>query len=262
MGSNEDPFRPYREHIPPGARWLRMLAGHVIVLEGPIASGKSSMGAALAAYLNARGREAVFMPERFPEDVLRDFIEWDAAHAGDAADAKAPNPYAFSLQMGILEQRAETYALAQSLAARGCTVLVDRSLPGDYVFARVNHERGNMTHEQWAQYKEKLRAVDTLEPTAILFLDVSVDTSLRRIRARARTSEDKYPRDYLAHLDRVYRQVLASYGYPMVTLAWDRDLPPPSGGGLVIPDEQCKRVLLAVQQLVVTDRDGMNVMVV
>lgn len=244
-------FCPYSDTSRPGSRWLRKFIGALLVIEGHIGSGKSTLGAMLVQYAHEAGLRAVFMPECFPADLLTSFIEWNEAHA---AVTTARNPFAFPFQMAMLDERQKTYLRALEYADKGYLVVIDRSLPGDYVFALAN--RDAFTDEEWTQYEIKMHATDLLAPMAIVYLDTTIDDDMRRIGLRARGAEKKYSRDYMERVDGHYRRVLAALPYPLVTLPWGRDR------HVNQPDERAaisKAVFQSLEQLLCADRDGVPV---
>lgn len=210
-------FRPYTQLRNKQERWLLQFRGHIYVIEGNIGSGKSTLGKLLTEYLNDHKIPCVFLPERFPQQTLEKFIEFSHDHPNE------PNPFAFELQKDILKLRLETYQLALEWSHKGYVVFIDRSLPGDYVFGLTNYMLGNMTEEQWVEYTAMLAQVDLLEPTAIIFLDASVPSCIKRKDKRARNSEDKYDPNYLQRIEDTYKYVFAQLTYPIITIPWSED---------------------------------------
>jgi deoxyadenosine/deoxycytidine kinase len=210
-------FRPYTRRRVKQERWLQQFRGHIYVLEGNIGSGKSTLGRLMECFARRRHLEATFLPERFPDALLQAFILWGDEHPGD------PNPHAFALQREILQLRHATYLEALDWAQKGHVVFVDRSLPGDYVFALLNHALGNISDEDWREYTAMLEEIDVLEPTAIVYLDASVTACLQRIGKRSRDAEDKYKPEYLARVEETYQRVLPSLGYPMLSIPWSEE---------------------------------------
>lgn len=249
-------FRPYVDATPAGYHWLKQFIGSVLVVEGHIASGKTTFGTMLAEFATAHGRRAVFLPERFPEAQLNLFIEWNDAHkeaAQDESGLRERNPHAFAFQMAMLDERQRTYREALALSELGYIVIIDRSLPGDYVFAAVNHDLGDLSPEEWTAYEAKTQATDLLAPTVIIKLDTTVEDDMRRIGIRARGSEAKYKRSYMDAIDAKYRRVLSALPYPMLTLPWGRDR------HMDDRDERAaisKAVFQALEQFLHADRDG------
>jgi deoxyadenosine/deoxycytidine kinase len=242
-------FRPYVDATPAGSHWLKQFIGSVFVVEGHIASGKTTFGKMLVEYATAHGRRAVFLPERFPEALLNQFIDWNDTNGTSGAR----NPYAFAFQMAMLDERQRTYREALALSEQGFLVIIDRSLPGDYVFASVNYALGSFTDEEWAAYEAKVQPTDLLAPAGIVHLDTDVDDNMRRIAMRARGSESRYKRAYMNAVDSKYREVLGALPYPIVTIPWGRDR------HVDDPAERAtlsKAVFQALEQLLHADRNG------
>jgi len=210
-------FRPFARPLSPEQVYLRRFVGQVFAIEGNIGAGKSTLGRDLVSYLVKHGIQATFFPETFPEALLNEFIVFSSVHP------EAKNPHAFALQMAILECRLETYQKALELSRAGHSVVIDRSLPGDYVFARLNAEIGNIDPSEWQAYKARVEHIDVLAPTAIIYLDASVSTCKRRIDYRGRASEDKYTDDYLERLASTYNEVLKTLAHPLLRVAWDTE---------------------------------------
>lgn len=208
-------FRPFTQAPDPQQIYLRRFAGQIVAIEGNIGVGKSTLGRDLVRFLERSNVKALFLPEQFPTALLEDFLAYEAAHPG------TKNPHAFALQMTILDCRLDTYTQALQRAREGAMVIIDRSLPGDYVFARLNYERGNINDAEWRQYLEKVERTHLLAPTAIIYLDATLDTCKQRITKRGRPNEDKYTDDYLASVQSHYEEVMKTLEHPILRLTWD-----------------------------------------
>src|SRR6056297_703211 len=87
--------------------------------------------------------------------------------------------------------------------------ILDRSIYGDEIFAKTIYQRGHMLEDELIIYQELLS--NMLEhikaPELLIYLDVSVDTALERIRKRSRSTEgEMIPRDYLLDLKGNYEE--------------------------------------------------------
>jgi len=126
----------------------------------------------METFTKGRGLECIFLPERFPEDILQQFILFGDEHPGKQ------NPYAFPLQREILKMRLQTYLEALEWSRKGYIVFIDRSLPGDYVFALLNYRLGNISEKDWQEYLSLLDGIDVLEPSALINLAASTPVLL------------------------------------------------------------------------------------
>jgi deoxyadenosine/deoxycytidine kinase len=126
---------------------------------------------------------------------------------------KDPKRWAFALQVELLHRR---YAM-QKLAAYEATseggyagAVLDRGLPGDRVFCRQHVLAGNIDELEWQTYE---RAYDNMvcslmPPSLLVFLDVTPEVALERIKQRRRVCEGSISLDYLRGLQRGYYDLL------------------------------------------------------
>ena len=116
--------------------------GQIIIIEGIMCSGKSTFCRSILhhsrALLGAAARVDVLL-EHVDSVFLQAYI----------ADQRR---YAFDFQIYMARNRIETLRRAQRLAAAGHTVVIDRGLIGDIVFALMHRSKGNFTTEQWNIY--------------------------------------------------------------------------------------------------------------
>lgn len=121
--------------------------------------------------------------------------------------------YAFGMQMFLLHQR---YAM-QQLASYEATgignyngAILDRSLSGDRVFARMLKDSGNIDPLDWNTYEMayNIMARTLLPPTLLIFLDVQPETAYERMNSRGRSEEAGVPLDYLVRLREAYLDLL------------------------------------------------------
>ena len=189
-------------------------------IEGLIASGKSRLTKQLEEALGYRS---------FPEPVAdKGYLELFYA------DQKR---FAFSLQIEMLRRRWGIHRLAM-LECRAGTyagTILDRGLPGDRVFAWMHHQAGNLHDLEWQTYEalySEFMSVPHMQPTVLVYLDVTPETALRRIRKRGRPSEERITLDYLTALREAYRRLLDeieggrhawSRGLQILKVEWDAD---------------------------------------
>lgn len=191
-----------------------------IWLEGSIASGKSRLTTQLEQALGFRS---------FPEPVAdKGYLELFYAD---------PRRYAFSFQIEMLRRRWDIHRLAMLECKAGTSpgTLLDRGLPGDRVFARMHYQAGNLHALEWQTYEalySEFMSVPHLQPTVLIYLDVTPETSLHRIKKRNRPSEEQITLDYLSTLGEAYRRLLAeiesgrhawSRGLQILKIMWDED---------------------------------------
>ena len=166
----------------------------VIIIEGQIGVGKTTMGEILESKLGITLFRELQRPET--HTLLDRFY----------ADQER---WAFTLQIHFLNER---FRMIKQIRKAGGGAL-DRSIYGDRIFADVLHEDGKMSHEEFVTYSTLLdNMLEHVQPPDLLiYLDCSVDTALERIRKRNRGLEAGISRDYLERLNDRYLQFYASY---------------------------------------------------
>ncbi|CAH3124310.1 unnamed protein product [Pocillopora meandrina] len=169
-------------------------APQLVIVEGNIGVGKSTLSCQLARKLNYR----VFLEPTTKNPYLEKFY-------------KDPKRYALKLQLWIFKQRFRTYiAATKHVLQTGQGVLLDRSVFSDTVFADVNFQQGTISLEGYEYYKDlKKKALQSVPvPHTTLYLDVSPETCHERIRRRGRDYESGIPLEYLKGLDASYKKFL------------------------------------------------------
>lgn len=124
-----------------------------------------------------------------------------------------PKKFAFGMQVYLLHQR---YAM-QQLASYEATgvgnakgAILDRSLSGDRVFAKMHMKSGNIDPLDWETYEMAYNymARNLLPPTLLVFLDVQPETAFERMKKRNRSAESGVPLEYLRSLRAGYQELL------------------------------------------------------
>ena len=181
---------------------------HMILLEGNIGAGKSTVGRALK-------RERIF-----------DFIEepvakWQTGFASNLLESfyRDMNRWAFTFQILAFITRAKTWQeiLAETEHER---VILERSIFTDrHVFARNIYRIGAMTETEWQIYCglwDFLVANYCLEPDCIVYLRTPADVCLERIRMRGRGEETDISLEYLEQLEALHDDWLLDLDHPPV----------------------------------------------
>lgn len=187
----------------------------LVVLTGPIGSGKSTVGRLAVSGLSLR-----FVPEDVdsrPEDrgvlaryyrAVQQFEEAASAGGGSPAALAAIREVVARTQEHFIRRRA---ALLREGLREGTGCLVERHPSDDIeIFSRRNLEKGLLTPSQFAGL-ERLFATeiaDIPEPILTIFLYADPTRLRERIRRRGRPQETELLRPenpYLEELDRLYR---------------------------------------------------------
>ena len=190
-----------------------------IVVDGIIGAGKSTLASLLSEELglklyeelndNDKNSLSQRMLDRFYEDQER----WSAI-----------------IQVMFLNDR---FRDIKAIEAKNEPAIIDRSIYGDEIFAKTIHDRGQMTEDEFIIYRDLLHnMLQHINPPEILiYLDVSVDTAMDRIRLRSRSTEaDLIPRDYMEDLRRNYELWFENYDLsPKVRIDFNENLTMPDG---------------------------------
>ncbi|MBJ8326447.1 deoxynucleoside kinase [Streptococcus pacificus] len=147
----------------------------LIVLAGTIGAGKSSLAAALGEHL---GTEVFY--EAVDNNPVLDLYYQD------------PKKYAFLLQIFFLNKRFKSIKDAY----KEDNNILDRSIFEDELFLTINYKNGNVTETELNIYKEllenmleELEGMPKKRPDLLIYIDVSFEKMLERIKKRGRDFE-------------------------------------------------------------------------
>lgn len=148
-----------------------------------------------------------------------------------------PKKWAFGMQMFLLHKRYAQQQLA-SLEATGVGgfhgAILDRSLSGDRVFAKLHRKAENIEELDWKTYEMAYQIMcrTLLPPTLMVFLDIQPETAFERMRKRNRDAEAGVPLEYLRELRDGYQELLQEAEHGLLPWAhavrvcripWDTD---------------------------------------
>jgi deoxyadenosine/deoxycytidine kinase len=167
-----------------------------IVIDGIIGAGKTTISKMISEHLN------IPMFEELKNDDLENTIEHRMLNRfyGDQSRWSA------IIQVMFLNER---FRDLKEIERNNQFAILDRSIYGDEIFAKTINKRGNMTDDELTIYQELLH--NMLEhinpPKLLIYLDVSIDTAMERIKQRHRGTEaDMIPRDYMVDLRDSYEE--------------------------------------------------------
>jgi len=164
-----------------------------IIVDGIIGVGKTSVGKLLSEHFKQPFFEEIKDESQLSlvQRMLDKFYE-------------NPSRWSFATQVMFLTERFKDMISIQEGNLKG---ICDRSIYGDEIFARTVLKRGQMIEDEFLIYQELLKNMLGMidRPLLLIYLDVSVDTALERIKERARSTEaDLIPRDYMEDLKTQY----------------------------------------------------------
>ena len=165
--------------------------GRYIVIEGPIAVGKTTFSSRLAEALGAR----VLLEDGEDNPFLRRFYE-------------NPEKYAFATQIFFLLNR---YRQQQELAQHE---LFDQGVVCDYLFAKDEiFARLNLDDAEYALYQQIYRMLDARlpRPDLVVYLEARSEVLWKRLQRRDRPYERRLAPSYLERVAEAYRQYFHHY---------------------------------------------------
>lgn len=117
--------------------------------------------------------------------------------------------YSFPLQVFFLNKRFKHIKEAAMIN----NSVMDRSIYGDVIFAKMLCDKGEMSKEEFELYKELLENMleHVMPPKLMIYLEVSVDEAMKRIQKRGRDYEQVVERDYWEILNNEYKTYFGQY---------------------------------------------------
>lgn len=163
----------------------------MLVIEGVVGVGKSSL-------MNILAEEGyVAFEEPVVDNPVLDKFYYDRSR------------YSFPLQVFFLNKRFEHIKKAKDVSK----AVMDRSIYGDAIFARMLNLANEMSDEEFAIYAELLENMlqHVQRPKLMVYLEVGVDVAMERINKRGRDYELIVERDYWQKLNSEYSKYFNDY---------------------------------------------------
>ncbi len=173
---------------------LKQSMQSLICLDGVVGVGKTTLGEILGQELKMHFfREPVDnnpLLERFYDDQER---------------------YSFPMQIYFLNKRFKMLKEARQLG----DCIMDRSIYGDVIFAKLLQLQGKMSKEEFDLYEELLgNMLEHVQvPKLMVYLKCNVDTAISRIQGRGRDYEQAVPRSYWEMLNTEYENYFQHYNF-------------------------------------------------
>lgn len=181
--------------------------GNIFIgIAGMIGAGKSTLATALGEHL---GIDAYYEPVK-DNDYLEDFYK----------DIKR---YSFAMQVYLLNRRFQQH---QEIIWKGRSAVQDRTIYEDSIFARMLAETNLMDARDYRTYTELFRHMSNFmcKPNVIVYLDVSPETSMERIKKRSRGVEADIQLSYLEALHQGYERFVKDISrvIPVIHIDYER----------------------------------------
>lgn len=122
--------------------------------------------------------------------------------------------YSFPLQVFFLNERFKHIKIASKID----NAVLDRSIYGDLIFAKMLKDSGDMTEEEFDIYIGLFRNMiaHCEPPKLMIYLEVSPEEAAKRIAKRGREYELQTEMDYWIRLNREYRKYFNQYNFSPV----------------------------------------------
>lgn len=181
--------------------------GNIFIgIAGMIGAGKSTLATALGQHL---GIDAYYEP--VADNVyLADFY-------------KDPSSCSFAMQVYLLNRRFQQH---QEIIWRNRSAVQDRTIYEDSIFAKMLADAGLMAPRDYRTYTQLFQHMSNFmcKPSVIVYLDVSPESSMARIRERSRDVEATIRLEYLQALHTGYREFVQriSKVVPVIRVDYER----------------------------------------
>lgn len=181
--------------------------GNIFIgIAGMIGAGKSTLATALGEHL---GIQAYYEPVQ-DNEYLQDFYTDTKRHS-------------FAMQVYLLNRRFQQH---QEIIWKGRSAVQDRTIYEDSIFARMLAEVGLMDARDYRTYKQLFKHMSNFmcKPSVIVYLDVSPETSMKRIQERSRGVEADIELGYLKSLHQGYERFVSEISrvIPVIRIDYER----------------------------------------
>ncbi len=170
-----------------------------VIVDGIVGVGKTTLVRILQSELGLTPFYEI-SGERV-EDLLRNFY----------SDGKR---WSFTLQVYFLNKR----FYQMKTAERDGRYVMDRSIYGDFLFAKAQHELGMMSDLEWEVYREMYDNLveHVVPPRLMVYLRCSVDIAVKRLKKRGRDYEQNVDLSYWEMIRELYEEMFRKYDESML----------------------------------------------
>jgi deoxyadenosine/deoxycytidine kinase len=125
---------------------------------------------------------------------------------------KDKKKWSFPMQIFLLKERFKQQLHAATIAIGASDwngAILDRSISGDRVFAKMLYQGGFIDKDSWEAYEDfhLLMCTNLMPPTLVLHLHCEPETAYERVQQRGREAEEQLSLDYLVSLDAAYQDL-------------------------------------------------------
>ncbi len=170
---------------------------NVICIEGVVGAGKTTLGELLAQELSIE-----FFQEPYINNPFLDKFYYNKER------------YSLLSQMYFLNKRIDIIEEASKF--NGC--IMDRSIYGDFLFAKMHLKNGFMSQDEFNLYESFWKKLISARenPLLIVYLETTVDNAIKKIKERGRDFEMGVEKEYWNSLNEEYSNFFDSYSDSIV----------------------------------------------
>eukprot|EP00792_Barthelona_sp_PAP020_P011316 TRINITY_DN5214_c0_g1_i1.p1 TRINITY_DN5214_c0_g1~~TRINITY_DN5214_c0_g1_i1.p1 ORF type:complete len:233 (+),score=63.73 TRINITY_DN5214_c0_g1_i1:36-701(+) len=177
-----------------------------ISIAGIIGAGKTTLANALGECLNI----PVYHEPVIDNEYLSDFYQ-------------DMGKYGFPMQIYLLNRRFQQH---QEIIWKGHGGVQDRTIYEDAVFCRMLMKQGHIDERDYKTYTSLFKHMSNFmcKPNVIVFLDVTPEESMDRVKQRSRDCETGVSIDYLQALYDEYKLFIKeiSTSIPVISVRWNK----------------------------------------
>jgi len=177
--------------------------GKLIFIESSIGGGKSTLGKGLELYLINKGYKALYISEFYVPELLSYYY-----------DNMKTQSYNFQIIMIRERIKILENSIKNLVNEQYNYIIIDRGIIGDLCFAEMLYKDNLISEREYNIYKILATTIDiNIEDISsieiyVLYLDVTTDTSMNRIKLRSRIEEKKIDINYLVNLINTHKNIL------------------------------------------------------
>jgi len=164
--------------------------------------------------------------------------------------------WSFTLQTYFLNKR--FYQMKK--AEKDGHFIMDRSIYGDFIFAKAQYLMGMMSELEWGIYQDIYSNLveHVVPPRLMIYLRCSIETAVKRLRKRGRQYEQKVDVNYWKLIRKLYEELFQNYNESMLLIV-DAD-----SIDFVESEKDREKVLSAIDELLNINKgvfsfDGKNI---
>lgn len=168
---------------------------YIVSIEGNIGSGKTTLIHRLEERLGD-GKKFIFLRE--PLHIWKSIQDHETSENILEKFYKDTTKYAFSFQIMVYITFTQRLIDAIKKADENTVIVCERSLEScRSIFSKMLRESGNIDDINYKVLEMFYNQVELIHIDAVIYLDISVETSDERIKKRTRLGEDNIPISYL-----------------------------------------------------------------